>query len=523
MALRQILLLSNSHLRVYIAQGGRVHDIGDFAATDAGLALFDDYLQQAGPLPSRVLVDLVEEDFRRERVTHTVGGDRRALLQRHTQRLYRNTAYRHAELLGPAVDDRRRDEVLFSGIINPDSLEKWLQLLHHHRVPVAGIHSLPLLGGGLLKQAWQRREDVLLVTHNRDSGLRQSYFRGGRLHFSRLSPLAVDPGSADYIVRVHDEIGKTKRYLANLKLLARDQLLDVCLLTSAAVLAQARDHCARQQLAHYHLVDTVGVAGRLRLDEGYTSPYCDPLYAQLLVRKRPTNHYARPADRRHHRLHLQRRALQAASLVVAVGGLLWSSANLLQGALLEDRIAASRQLRDAVRSRYEAALAQVPHTPVAPRAIHAAVQLADTLDRRRQLPDRLLALLGAGLQQHPALQLEDIEWYTGASPDTAPPGGGPEHADTTSADSDAGAAYQIVEIGGHMEPFSGNYLRAHRRLADFLADLRRQPGIVRAEAVKLPLDMDPASRVSGSTGDGGGQQRAPFRLRVVMEVAHETS
>jgi hypothetical protein len=48
----------------------------------------------------------------------------------------------------PRSNNKRKDNVLFSGLLNPNPLDLWLDAMRHYRVPVAGIYSLPLLSAG---------------------------------------------------------------------------------------------------------------------------------------------------------------------------------------------------------------------------------------------------------------------------------------------------------------------------------------------------------------------------------------
>ena len=217
----QIFYLTSSSLTAYQYDGRALTRMDGFVAADAGLADFDPYLQHFGHLPTYVLTDMVEEDFRIDSVAHTLGRDRSALLERHAARLYRGTEYRHAKVLGRDPQNKRKDTVLFSGLLNPESADLWLDAMRHYRVPIAGIYSLPLLSAELLKKIGDTRKDVLLITHTAASGLRQSFFSAGQLRFSRLTPVPDQLPVSDYAQFMHAEIGKTKRYLSNLHLLGR--------------------------------------------------------------------------------------------------------------------------------------------------------------------------------------------------------------------------------------------------------------------------------------------------------------
>jgi hypothetical protein len=528
---RQIFLLTSSCLTVWQQDRQGLTCVGCFIAADAGLAAFDDYLQSHGHLPTLVLTDMVEEDFRIDTVAHARGGDRAALLARHAARVYRGTEYRHAQVLGRDPHNKRKDEVLFSGLLNPEFADMWLDAMRHHKVPVAGVCSLPLLSGELLRRLRDPRKDVLFVTHNAASGLRQSFFAGGRLRFSRLTPVPGDVDD-DYAGFVHAEIGKTKRYLSNLHLLGRDVVLDVCVLSGGARLDGVERLRGAETLTHYELVTIDDALRRLRV-HGTTGEYrCDELFVHLAVRARARDHYSRPEQRFHHRMHRARQALGALGVTAAVAGVLWSGTQAVDGLLYRQEASRTQQLIEQAEARQAELLARLPQTETAPEDIRAVVASAERLKRLRRDPRNVLARFGQTLHAHPGLQVEQVEWFvsddpgaTAAARDTAETGAEMQQYDEdgnplgASGDTTTGS-YQIGVLSGRVLPFAGDYGTAHARIEALLAALRASPGVHTAEALELPLNTASSGRVLGGIGDIDRRPEAPFRLRLVLGDDH---
>lgn len=527
----QIFYLTSSSITAYHYDGRALTRMAGFVAADAGLADFDPYLEHFGHLPTYVLADMVEEDFRVDSVAHTLGRDRNALLERHATRVYRGTEYRHAQVLGRDPQNKRKDNVLFSGLLNPESADLWLDAMRHYRVPVAGIYSLPLLSTELMKKVWDKRKDVLLVTHNAASGLRQSYFSAGQLRFSRLTPVPEQLPVDEYAEFIHAEIGKTKRYLSNLHLLGRDVVLDVCMLSGGARLERLEQMREIETLTHYHLIPLQHIAARLRYrtaggnaDSDYL---CDGLYAFMAACNRARNHYASPERRFHYRMLRARQALSGICVAAGVAGLLWAGTQVVDALLYHREIAKTEAVLSSAETRYGEIQARLPQTDFAPDDMRLAVAAATQLQQQRHVPHTLLAQVGQALQMQPSLQIEQIDWFvsgdrnatvTTLAADETALEATPEYDENGNplGGTDGTTAYQIGIVQGRVLPFAGDFSRAHQQIEALLSGLRMTRGVLAAEALQLPLNTATSGRVLGSIGDETSAQEAPFTLRLVL-------
>ena len=64
----------------------------DFLPNTAGFADFEYLLQQSIKMPARLLVDMIEEDFRRETIPHVNLFDRKGLINRLIDKHYRDAS-----------------------------------------------------------------------------------------------------------------------------------------------------------------------------------------------------------------------------------------------------------------------------------------------------------------------------------------------------------------------------------------------------------------------------------------------
>ena len=79
-----------------------------FEPDDQGLDLFNSYLASLRDEPVRLLVDLIEEEFRQIRVPFLRGPDHKAILSRNFTKYFRTSEYRFA--ISQAVEKKNRKE-----------------------------------------------------------------------------------------------------------------------------------------------------------------------------------------------------------------------------------------------------------------------------------------------------------------------------------------------------------------------------------------------------------------------------
>jgi len=154
-----------------------------------------------------VIVDLMEEEYRLERLPHLGGRDREALWARKRRQLFQDEPYVSVVRLGREKSGRRDDRVLFTAIRDAPRFKRWLESLASWRIAVTGIWSLPRLSAGWKASPLVEGLRVLLYRGGGKIALRQTYHEGGYLVFSRFSPVAGEEEGAQ-------ELERTWRYLS---------------------------------------------------------------------------------------------------------------------------------------------------------------------------------------------------------------------------------------------------------------------------------------------------------------------
>ena len=515
---RRVLLLTADRATLYLARAGRVADALQFPASDEGHTAFARYLAAAPSAPMTLLVDVVEEEYRQDTIPHVFGRDRRAVLSRKFARLFRGTPYWLALAQGREREGRRDERVLLAALTRPEIVTPWVSELLAQRVPIAGIHSLPVLSRELLKQLGAKGQNVLLISVQQASGLRQTFFRDGHLKISRLAAMPR-PGTVPYASYVTSELDKLRRYLNSLALSSREGPLEVYVLSHGDMLAELEQECRDTDTEHYSLVDVAQLAKKLRIAADARTPYSDMLFAQLLLDAPPREQYAQAEETRYFKLHQTRIALLVAGVLTLLGSTAFSTLEFVEALGLKQQALDAAQKAAFYQDRFELARRGLPPTPVEPGDIKQAVDIVAALEARRATPLPWLGALGAELARMPDVRLDDVHWTIAADPDVVPGARTPPAA-ASIARNPAYAQYEIGIVQGEITPFEGDYRAAIARVDALAAALRAHPRAAHVEVLAYPLDVDSASSVSGAALVTPETQAAHFALKIVLGVPH---
>lgn len=518
---RRTLVVTADRATLYLARGGRVANSYVFGADEAGLVNFSRYLAGAAESPLAVLVDVVEEEYRQDTLPHVFGADRRAVQERKYARLFRGTRYCLTLHQGREPEGRRDDRVLFTALTKPEIVEPWVALLQEHKVPIAGIFSLPILSRELLPRIHAKGQNVLLISVQSASGLRQTFFRDGQLKISRLAQMPR-PGTIPYAAHVLSELDKLRRYLNSLALISREHPLEIYILSQGQMLSDLRAQCRSSEAEHFELIDVSRLAMEMDLPGDQATPYSDAVFVQLLLDATTQPNYAGLEETRYYTLYRSRIGLQMASVLMLLASIGWSGFNFLEGVSYKQQSLDAAQKANFYQDRYAMAHQGLPPTPVEARDLKTAVELVKALERRKGTPTPLFERAGAALERAPDLVLDRVVWIDSADPEatTAKSQKRTRNAKTPQPPRPPGIArFHIATFEGHVAPFAGDYRAAMASVDALVADLRNAPDVVRVEVLAYPLDVRPEANVAGTSIAKTTTFEAKFTLRIVMGVA----
>ena len=520
---KRVFYVSGGRLCAYFWEKGKFSEPAWFRADDNGLAEFSSYLEGEQIDPVYVLVDFVEEEFRQDTVPHVYGSDRRALITTKLNRLFRDTTYSHAVAQGREDSGRRDDKMLFTALIRPDLLAPWMSQIKEHRVPLAGIYSLPLVSEALFKELKIDARHALLVTAQ-SGGLRQTFVLDKQLKISRLAVLpSVEPDRhASFLL---SEVEKIRRYLASLRYLPHDTPLNVYVLGNARQLEDIRRQSPDSLTTRHHLITFKEAAKSVGIKGEFDQDVADLIYAQVLAKKSLPNQYAPQASTRYYRLHRARFGLIAASILLFLSAAAWSGFTFIESIIAAGESESARNQTEFYNERYRIARLRLPETPVESRQIKLAVEIADSLLDYKTTPRKMLSTLSRGLESHPQVQLDRITWKTSANPNAAV-------GDSTiiatpqtlalavvapASPSGSASLYQLAFVRARIAPFDGDYRRALEIVNNFAETIRQLPGVNHVRILSLPLNVASESSLSGNAIQSAGITDAKFEVRIALE------
>jgi len=227
--MKRLFYFTGYRLSVLHWKGKQLVGTSSFEPTEEGLNNFRVYLQQTENISGKFLVDVIEEDFRNEKVPHVGSKDRDSVINRLIDRYYRSSQnYCYSEVIGREKTGRKDDIVLLGAMTNPQLIQPWISIIDECEIPLAGIWTLPLISKSLLKTIKASNGVVLLVTQQVNSNVRQTLFRDGKLISSRQSIInqGIDDISAIGELAA-PEVERTIQFLRAQNLIGSNEVIDL--------------------------------------------------------------------------------------------------------------------------------------------------------------------------------------------------------------------------------------------------------------------------------------------------------
>lgn len=508
MAAKILLSLSSRKACLALFERGAVKSFAAYDNDERALGAFGEMMARHLDAPVYLMVDTVEEDYRTELLPHVWGSARREMAKRKLAQLFRTLPYRAAWLQGRdrTAGKRRDDLYLFLALNSGDLLRPYLEYIHARRAPLAGIYLLPQVTQALAARL-ECDTPGMLVVSRQQGGLRQSFFLEGHLRISRLTPLDPlgDPATTESYAA---EVEKSRLFLYNSRLLPREARLSVMLLDIDGSLNEVSNLLSQDTSLHCQRIDYGQLQKALSCAPNELPRDPEALHLFLLGKNPPAVSLAEPRLTSDFSAQQLGSSLYVASAAIAVAALLWSAYSVYRG--FENQADTQSAIVDTARyhAQYADAAKQFPATPVAAEHLRQAVEVADQIKKLGRTPETFMQTLSVVLGAFPQIELNRFDWrYAAAS---AAPG--------AAVDSSPSAWQQQGEIEAEIRPFNGDYRAALQLIERFAAGLRAQPAVAAVNITKLPLNLDPASTLSGSTQDSASAQpgAAQFKLSITL-------
>ena len=488
-----LLFLSVDHLHAQRMEGNTIVAQSEFNNTPEGREKFAAFVQGVS-YPCYLLTDLIEEDFRHEIIPHLVGSSRTALLKRKFEQFYRSTPYHQSTLLQRQKTGRRDDDMLFSALTNPALITPWVDILLAKKIPLAGIYSVPQISAPLIKNFPSKH--LLLISWEKFSGLRQTYFSNHHLQISRLTPVHDEQAFHDSVVR---ELLRTYQYLKSLSLLPSGESLDVYVLCNARDRNELFNRLTISVDMRYDFADINLVGAQLGIEEPITNSDATQVFLRQLAKHAPVTHYANANHTYYYSLWQLKHGLVLAAVLLFAVALVWSISNVWRSSSAVDGAKTLQLTIQQTLSQSQKIIQSFPNTYAPATDMKSGVTVMRKLEQYGTVAGAVLRPISLTLNQYPKIEMDELAWQTSATELVAP---------NTQGDVPA----QVVTLKAHLTDFASDYRAALNYVEQFQSDLTAQG--YQVTVLSKPFDASP----SGSIVDQSDALKSS--LDFSLKIAH---
>ncbi len=508
---RRLIYLSSHQATAFEWRSGTLTSEGAFDASDAGKQRFASYLAANTRSIFTILANVSEEGFHMETIPFVRGADRHAIITRKLGQSFFNATLTTSFSLGHEKSRRRNERIMLAALTNNAVFAPWLDAIASSELPLAGVHSLPMLGPLVLRKLGVTDERCLLLTIQ-DQSIRQNYLEKGELHFSRLTPL--QNSSISGIAQTFaSEAGKLQQYLVSQRLIGRQQPITAYLLAHANARRAIENSCIDSETLSFTIFDIEECARKCGLKTLPTDTRCESLFLNLLATNRPRAQFASDRQRHDYHLWVVRSVLQGAGAVALFGCLLWSGKQLFDTYQINREVELTRTETTLARQRYEEIVKTFPPIPTSNENLRRVINRYSELEKGSTSPEYLWRAISRALQDAASVEIDAIEWKLGdVQLSRASPGAEPNRSEPPRADGETAVVRGTLNLGQDSNP--RQVLAAFNRL---LEALKRDPKL-NVDVLQQPFDVESGKSLKGGDATVEDTQPRSFKLQIRRTV-----
>ena len=533
--MKRILYFTGYRLVAQEWSGHKLMSSVYFEPDDQGLDLFKAYLNSFRNESVRMLVDLIEEEFRQIKVPLLRGSDRDAILKRNFAKYFRTSEYRFAISQAVEKKARKEEKILMIGLTNQYILEPWLKVIDETQTPLSGIVSLPLLSENYIKELKSEHKTVILVSQQVPSNLRQSVFVEGKLVLSRLVPIASFY-QGDYASDVLRDVESTQRYLISQRIVERSETVAVHIITNKRHFDKLTARCEQESYFDFKIYEINQLLEREKIDVAEEQDFSSGLYCYLATKKLWLNHYARPAERRYFQYYKASFVLKAASIALVTVGIGMALSSAVKGFLFIDTMKQTQLIEQTYQSKYNQLSETRVDSTTSTASMQNIVKTVDTIQSGYLLdPEEMLVLISNDVSIFPDIRIKKIDWFVSNYSNTedpaevswgkakAKPRAKKNAKDNKNIPKPKQGFFEIAMVEGEFINFNGDFRYALSTVDDLGKTMSESGKYYSVEITKRPLDVESDNSLSGdlSADRGSRSLRAELGFRLVREVKRD--
>ncbi|MGB5277210.1 MAG: hypothetical protein WBO16_09855 [Gammaproteobacteria bacterium] len=532
--MKRIFYFSGHRLTVFHWSRKLFDGACSFEADQQGFDKFRQYLKSSASISTGMLLDIIEEDFRKDLIPHVMGKDRKAVIDRLIDRHYRSSRhYSYSEIQGQQKSGRKDDEVLLAAITNPELIRQWIGIIEECNVPLSGIWSLPLLSKSLLSVIGAKKGPVLLVTQQVNSNLRQTFFNNAKMVSSRQSVINQDAINISNIGSLAwPEVDKTLTFIRNQQQIEDTAIINVHILGSDAQTDSLGSAFVSDNANHYHVHRLKDVCQKLGIN-GLPDRFADGIFAWIAANKFGTNsHYGCRDEFNRFYYTLASNGLYAASVVVVIVTLLLAESNISEGisfkestALLQER---TNEFMRVYKEKYQEHEGLFSNANLMDTAVGLVSQI-ETNSRVSPMDFMVELSKSISSPQLGRVYIDKIEWTTRQI------SGDKRNADRRRAKNivaytktdftSANNVQHVAVVTGRIKAVPNNYRDSVNIINSIISALTNNERVEEVSAIDLPVEVRPEKKFASenklftSSQDSSDDKiYGLFSLKVVMKA-----
>ncbi|MEY3219450.1 MAG: hypothetical protein RIT27_807 [Pseudomonadota bacterium] len=531
-----LIYFSDTQLIIYQIVDKSVLEVQRFSTDEQGQVAFEKWLPisslQAWYQPISIVVDSRQEEYFWERVPHVSIHDRKELLQLRCRRCFPNTPYSFAYIQGksPQLETTRlEDQALCIGLPQPDSLQLFVTILLKNKIAIRGIYSLPLLVESITSYLPTARY-TLLITHteplnqHQPFALKQIFLIQNQLILSRW--ISFPQQEVSFSTFLMEEIHKTRQYLLGINVLSHEHSLNVLIFSEQTYLNEIEN--IKKNISTGITIQSFNAAKWIVQQGIRKSPpiiYFYSLIFQQLVKKSPSNHYAKPFELRYFKYFKLRQMLQLSTAVILIMSSLFAGYIMLKSYETEQQTQQLEEKLANMNTLYQQTKALQP-VDIDVLALKDTVDGTNWLSRRQRFPIQSFSIISEYLVDFPQLSLEKLSWSYKEEVSQSIGGENSNskiqqllQAKRKEAGLDESKFLDIVMLEGKILPFNGNAEQALETIRNFEQHLKKNKHIKDIKELVLPLNLSPTNTVKGNLTHSNTQTKeAPFSLEITLNI-----
>jgi len=495
-----------------------------FNPSDKGIEKFKIYLNSTTNTPVRFLVDLIEEDFKKENIPHVGSNDRKSIIRRIIDRQYRKSKdYVHYKIIDREQTGRKDDIILYSVLSNPEILEPWLNPIKDCNIAISGIWSLPLLSEDLFSKLKNKENNVLLVSQQVPSNLRQTFIKNGKFESSRSAVVNLEDATIGEYISI--EIEQTIRFLSNQRQIGFDEKIQINIICREEDLVEIKSRCIETPMRtfHYYHINTIQELLSYKTlssetPESAITDYSNSIYSYVCAKKLlPIGHYGPQSLFKSYYNQILSNTLNTLSILTLLGSIIYSLSSYTDATALKNEIVVINNQIDSVNNSYDNIIKKYKGKLSNAKMMQASVLLAEKIQKQADAsPQAFMTNISKTLTKYQIFntKITKITWQQYQKDEIENINNNKTLTDYAKHDE----INQFATIGGYIKISEVTLKQSVDKVNSIVSALKKSPLIKSVNIKHIPVDARSESSIENENGTDQKDDKRSDKSKGLFEI-----